>query len=102
MTVCVKILSFDCTALDITKVAHPASIFLQKGPRGLTTACQPSDSRHLSGTLLRARRQRPSSRCTADKHDELTPSHRLPQGSGPGIVTGQTGSLEVAGCEFEV
>src|SRR5262245_645119 len=42
--------------------------------------------------LLCARSKRPGSRCTAENRDELAPPHRLPRGSGQGIVPAQTRS----------
>src|SRR5262249_26241981 len=39
--------------------------------------------------LLRARRERPSDRCTAEKRDELAPPHGgLPQGQGSRTIAG--------------
>jgi hypothetical protein len=44
--------------------------------------------------LLRPRRQRPCSRCAAEKRDELAPPHAGPQGLEQGIVTVQASLLE--------
>src|SRR5271163_3954384 len=70
VTIGIKVFGFDVATLDVTKLAHPESIFFEKAvPLYLRRRYEPSDPRGLSGMLLGGGARHTKRNC-AERHEK--------------------------------